>query len=49
MLVPIGIPILTLPKNEVSEADVDVVDTKVNSQAKFPTGEVRVASIDFLS
>ena len=45
MLVPIGIPILTLPKNEVSEADVDVVDTKVNSEAKFPTGEVRVASI----
>ena len=46
---PIGIPILTSPENEVSEEDVDVVDTKVNSQAKFPTGEVRVASIDFLS
>ena len=45
---PIGIPILTLPENEVSEADVDVVHTKVNSEAKFPTGEVRVASIRLL-
>ena len=31
-----------LPKNWVSEADVDIVDKKFNSEAQFPTGEVSV-------
>ena len=34
-----------MQEKEVSEVDVDVVHKKVNSESKFPTGEVNVLPI----
>ena len=34
-----------MPEKEDSEVDVDVVHKKVNSESKFPTGEVNVLPI----
>lgn len=39
--------ICNFPENEASEVDVDVVDKKVKSESKFPTGEVSVLPIRF--